>query len=181
VSKRLPLWFAAVVPSMAAGHVAAYALSGTALNDGHHGWLTPALEVSAAAFIALGAVIVASTLLRAGLFRRSKIESSVLALAPRLAASQLLLFGVAETFEGRAITPGGIATQLAFALLAAYLLSLFSKLVARCIACADEAGSYLERLARATVAFAIVDPAPRAVTLSATAGNSRFQRPPPFA
>ncbi len=181
MSKRLPLWFAAIVPSMAAGHVAGYALAGTTAGDGHHGWLTPALEVSAAALIALGALIVASTLLRAGLFRRSTVESSVLALAPRLAAAQILLFGAAETFEGRAITPGGIATQLASALLAAYVLSLFSKLVERCIACADEAGSYLERIVAATATFALIDPAPRAVALFASAGNSRFQRPPPFA
>ncbi len=181
VSKRLPLWFAAVVPSMALGHVAGYALSGTTAADGHHGWLTPALEVSAAALIGIGALIVASTLLRAGIFRRSTIESSVLALAPRLAASQILLFGAAETFEGRAITPAGIATQLASALLAAYVLSLFSKLIERCIVCADEAGSYLERIAAATTTFSLIHPQPRAVALFVSAGNSRFQRPPPYA
>jgi hypothetical protein len=166
---------------MAAGHVAAYALTGITLSDGRHGWLTPTLEFTAAALAALGALIVASSLLRAGIFRRSKIESSVLALAPRLAASQLLLFGAAETFEGRAITPAGIATQLASALLAAYVLSLFSKLVERCIVCADEAGSYLERLGKTATSFTLIVPAPRAVALFASAGSSRFQRPPPFA
>jgi hypothetical protein len=181
VSRRLPLWFAAVVPSMAAGHVAGYALSGTTAADGRHGWLSPTLELSAAVLVGLGALIVANTLLRAGLFKRSKIEGSVLAVMPRLAASQLLLFVAAETFEGRNITPAGIATQLASALMAAYMLSLFSKLIERCIACADEACSYLERLVTATPAFSIIDPAPRALTLFATAGNSRFQRPPPFA
>jgi len=181
VSKRLPLWFAVVIPSMAAGHVAGYALSGVSTADGRHGWLTPALEVSAAALLGLGALIVASTLLRAGVFRRSNIESSILSLAPRLAASQIVLFVAAETLEGRAITPAGIATQIASALLAAYVLSLFSKLVKRCIACADEAGSYLERIITATAAFAVIEPAPRTVTLFASAGNSRFQRPPPFA
>jgi len=181
VSKRLPLWFAAVVPSMAAGHVAGYALSGVSAADGRHGWLSPALEIGAAALIGLGALIVASTLLRAGIFRRSKIESSVIALAPRLAASQLALFVAAETFEGRSITPAGVATQLVSAVLAAYTLSLFSKLIERCIASAGEAGSYLERLAAAAAAFALIDPAPRAVALFASAGNNRFQRPPPFA
>jgi hypothetical protein len=181
VSKRLPLWFAAVIPSMAAGHAAGYALSGLSLADARHGWLSPALEVCGAALIGLSALIVASTLLRAGIFRRSKIESSVMALAPRLAASQLVLFVAAETFEGRTVTPAGVATQLVSALLAAYTLSLFSKLVERCIACADEAGSYLERLAAVTATFALVDPAPRTVALFASAGNSRFQRPPPFA
>lgn len=166
---------------MASGHIAAYALTGVALNDGRHGWLLPALDVSAAASIALGALIVAGTLLRAGVFQRTQIESSLLALAPRLAASQLFVFGVVETLEGRAVTPAGIAAQLASALLAAYALSLFSRLVARCIACADEAGRYLERFAGASAVFAIADPAPRTVTLFATAGNSRFQRPPPFA
>jgi hypothetical protein len=181
VSRRLALWFAAVIPSMAAGHVAGYALSGTTAADGRHGWLSPTLELSAAALVGLGALIVASTLFRAGLFKRSKIESSVLALAPRVAAAQLVLFTLVETFEGRSVTPAGIATQLASALIAAYMLSLFSRLVKRCIACADEAGSYLERLAAPARAFSIVDPAPRALSLFATAGNSRFQRPPPFA
>ena len=181
MSKRLPLWFAAVVPAMAAGHVAGYAMSGVSAADGRHGWLSPAVEVCAAALIGLGALIIASTLLQTGIFRRSTIERSVMALAPRLAASQLALFVAAETFEGRAITPAGIATQLVSALLAAYMLSLFSKLIVRCIACADEAGCYLERLVAATTAFAFVDPAPRASALFASAGSSRFQRPPPFA
>ncbi len=97
VSKRLPLWFAAVIPSMVAGHVAGYALSGVSMADSRHGWLTPAIEVSAAALIGLAALILASTLLRAGILRRSTIERSVVALAPRLAASQLVLFVAAET------------------------------------------------------------------------------------
>ncbi len=177
----MPLWLAAVVPSMAAGHVAGYTLTGITLTDGRHGWLTPTLELAGAAFVVLSVLIVASALLRAGIFRRSKIEGSVLALAPRLAAAQLILFAAAETFEGHAITPAGIATQLASALLAAYGLSLFSKLIERCIVCADEAGSYLERLSKTAASFTLIKPAPRAVTLFASAGNSRFQRPPPFA
>jgi hypothetical protein len=181
VSKRLPLWIAAVVPSMAAGHVAGYALAGISAADGRHGWLSPAVEIGAAALIGLSALIVAGSLLRAGIFRRSQIESSVMALAPRLAASQLVLFVLAETVEGRSVSPAGIATQIFSALLAAYVLSLFGKLVERCIAGADEAGRYLERLAAATVAFALIDPAPRAVALLASTGTSRFQRPPPFA
>ncbi len=181
VSKRLPLWLAAVVPSMAAGHVAGYALSGLSSADGRHGWLSPALEVCGAALIGLGALIIASTLLRAGVFRRSQIESSVLALAPRLAASQLVLFVAAETFEGRSITPAGIATQIVSALLAAYMLSLFSRIIERCIAGAAEAGSYLDRLAAVTAAFSLIESAPRSLALFASAGNSRFQRPPPFA
>ncbi len=181
VSKRLPLWIAAVVPSMAGGHIAGYALAGVSAADGRHGWLSPALEIGAAALIGLGALMLAATLLRAGIFRRSQIEGSVIALAPRLAASQLVLFLVAETLEGRTGTPAGIATQIVSALLAAYVLSLFGRLVERCIAGADEAGSYLERLAAATAVFGLIDPAPRTVTLFASAGNSRFQRPPPFA
>ena len=180
MTKRLPLWFAAVVPSMAAGHVAGYALSGLSAADSSHGWLSPALEVCAAALIGLSALIVASTLLRTGIFRRSQLESSLVALAPRLAASQIVLFVAAERFEGRSITPAGIATQLLSALIAAYVLSLFGKLVERCIASADESGRYLERLAAGAAAFALIDPAPRIATLFASAGTSRFQRPPPF-
>jgi len=181
VSKRLPLWIAAVVPSMAAGHIAGYALTGITVSDGRHGWLTPTLEFSAATLLGLAALIVAGTLSRAGFLQRSKIESSVLALTPRLAASQLFLFVVIETFEGRSITPAGIATQILSALLAAYALSLFSKLVKRCIVFADEAGSYLERLVKAAASFAFAESAPRRIALFATAGSSRFQRPPPFA
>jgi len=60
----------------------------------------------------------AATMLGSGVFRRSTIEGSVMSLAPRLAASQLVLCVAAETFEGGTITPAGIVTQLASALLA---------------------------------------------------------------
>lgn len=181
VKRRPPLWFAVAFPAMALGHIAGYGLSGATLADGRHAWLAPALELCATALTGLAALVLVRALLRAGIFAPSKIESSVVALAPRLAVSQLVLFAAAETFEGRAITPAGIATQLASALLAAYALSLFTKLVERCIASAEEAGRYLERLTAAPATFALVEPAPRAAALFATAGTSRFQRPPPFA
>jgi len=181
VRKSLPLWFGAVVPSMLVGHAAGYALSGRPLIDARHGWFASALENSSIALIALCAILVACALLYAGFFKHSSIERSLVELWPRLAIAQIVLFAAAESAEGLHLTPAGILTQIATALCAAYLLSLFSRLLLRCIAHTDEAQRYLQRLLEEVAAFVCREPAPRSVTLFASAGHSRFQRPPPFA
>jgi len=179
VRKSLPLWFAAVIPSMLVGHAAAYTLSGRTMADGRHAWLAPTLECSLAVLLGVCSVVLASTLLRWGIFKRTNVERSLFELWPRLALAQLVLFGATESLEGVHVTLFGIAVQLVTALCAAYFLSLFSRLVVRCIAGADQASRYLERLLTETVALAGREPAPRSVALLACAGHNRFQRPPP--
>jgi len=166
---------------MLVGHAAGYALSGRPLIDARHGWFASALENSSIALIALCAILVACALLYAGFFKHSSIERSLVELWPRLAIAQIVLFAAAESAEGLHLTPAGILTQIATALCAAYLLSLFSRLLLRCIAHTDEAQRYLQRLLEEVAAFVCREPAPRSVTLFASAGHSRFQRPPPFA
>lgn len=180
VRRSLPIWCAAVIPSMLVGHAAAYALAGRTVTDARHGWLAPTLECSLAVLLGVCTLLLASTLLRWGIFKRTKAERSLLELWPRLALAQLVLFGAIENWEGAHVTLLGIAAQLVTALCAAYLLSLFSRLIVRCIAGADRASRYLERLLTETVAFAGSEPAPRSFALLACAGHSRFQRPPPL-
>ena len=177
--KSLPLWCAAVIPSMLVGHAAAYTLLGRTMTDARHGWLIPALECSLAVLLGACTLFLASALLRWGIFKRTNVERSLVELWPRLALTQLLLFGAIESAEGARITLLAIAAQLVTALCAAYLLSLFSRLMMRCIAGADRAGRYLERLLTETVALVGRESAPRSVALLACAGHNRFQRPPP--
>lgn len=151
------------------------------MTDARHGWLAPTLECSAAALIALCTVVLVSTLLRARILRRTRIERSLFELWPRLALAQLILFGAAEGIEGAHVTLLGIAVQIAAALCAAYLFWAFSRLVVRCIAGMDEASRYLQRLLTEIASFAGREPAPRTVALLACAGHNRFQRPPPQA
>lgn len=179
VRKSLPLWCAAVIPSMLVGHAAAYALLGRTMTDARHGWLVPTLECSLAVLLGVCTLFLTSALLRWGIFKHTHVERSLLELWPRLALTQIVLFGAIENAEGARITLLGIAAQLLTALCAAYLLSLFSRLMVRCIAGADRAGRYLERLLTETVALAGREPAPRSVALLACAGHNRFQRPPP--
>jgi hypothetical protein len=164
---------------MLVGHAAAYALSGWTMTDARHGWLAPTLECSLAVLLGICTLLLASTLLRWGIFKRTNVERSLLELWPRLALAQLVLFGATENLEGVHITLLGIVAQLVTALCAAYLLSLFSRLIVRCIAGADQAGRYLQRLLTEAVALAGREPAPRSVALFACAGHNRFQRPPP--
>ena len=177
----LPLWFAAVVPSMLLGHAAGYLLLGRPLTDARHGWFAFALENSTATLIAFCAILFAAALVHAGLFKQTRIEQSLTELWPRLAVAQIALFAAAESAEGLHLTFTGVLTQIIAALCAAYLLSLFSRLLQRCVSGTREASRYLERLQSQVVTFVGFERAPRAVALFACAGHSRFQRPPPFA
>ncbi len=166
---------------MLLGHAAGYALSGRPLIDARHGWFAATLENSIVTLVAVCAVLAACALLYAGFFKQTRIERSLIELWPRLVLAQIALFATTETLEGLHITFAGIVTQIAAALCAAYLLSLFSRMLLRCIAGTEEASRYLQRLLEDIAAFACRVPAPRACALSACAGHSRFQRPPPFA
>ena len=180
VRKSLPLWVAAALPAMLAGHAAAYAWAGSPVADGRHAWFAPTLEWSAAALATICALLVATALSRSGILARTRVELSVIESWPRLALTQLLLFGAVETLEGHSVTLLAVAMQLAAAFCAACLLYLFSRLVERCIDATAEASRYLERLFAAAAVFAGRELASRTVALSVTAGHSRFQRPPPF-
>lgn len=166
---------------MLAGHAAAYALEGKALVDGRHGWYLFTLENSAAAFFAIAAILVGCALLFAKQLKQANFQASIVQLFPRFAIAQIVLFSSVESAEGLHVTAWGVAAQLLTALCAAYLLSLFSRLLTACITTAEYLAECLERFADCRQLFVLRDPAPRSLTLSATAGSSRFQRPPPFA
>ncbi len=154
-------------------------LAGRTMADGHHAWFAPTLEISAAVLIALCLALAGSALMRARVVAQVGVERSLMALWPRLAVAQFVLFAGMERAEGTHATLLGYAVQMAVALVAALVLSLFARLLARCIDSASEAGRYLERLF-AEVATII---SRRSVwcpsTLAVQIGSHRFVRPPP--
>ena len=179
--RRLPLWIAAVVPATLVGHGLAYALAGRSASDAHHAWVAPALECSLALLAALGCALVAGALMKAGIMVHTAAERSTIELWPRLALMQLLMFSLMERAEGTHAGAMGCAIQLVVALAVAYVLSLFSRLIVRCIAVAGEACEYLERLCD-NVAAVFITPQPQcaAYALAVRAGSARFKRPPPI-
>lgn len=181
MKRSLPLWLAAVVPAALAGHGLVYALAGRSTADGHHAWLAPALECSLALLATLCLLIGGGALIKSGILAQTRIERSCLELWPRLACAQTAVFAFVEHAEGAHVTLLGIAVQIAVALLAAYVLSLFMRLVARCLETADDACAYLARLLGDRAPFVPRSPLTVACALAVRAGTSRFQRPPPFA
>ncbi|MGZ3506567.1 MAG: hypothetical protein ACXWNK_15520 [Vulcanimicrobiaceae bacterium] len=178
---KLPLWLAAVVPAALAGHALAYALSGRSAADPQHAWVTPALECSLAFLVALCLLLVGGSLVKAGILMHTAAERSCAALWPRFALCQLAIFCAMERAEGARVGLLGVAVQALIALCAAYLLSLFARLLLRCIEGAHAASRYLERLFSSVTSFVSRRPAPIAYALAIHAGTSRFQRPPPIA
>lgn len=179
VKRALPLWIAAVVPSTVAGHALAYAFSGQTAADGRHAWMQPALEISLALAAAMCVLVWAESLLRAGILVHTSHERSPLALWPRLALTQLTLFAAIEYAEGAHAGAAGLAAQGITALLAALLLAAFASFLARCAAGTRAASRYLQRLFADVTLFVSRHPIALAHALSVSAGNARFQRPPP--
>lgn len=180
VRKSLPLWAAAVLPAMLAGHAAAYALTGGTLADGRHAWFAFSVQWSLAALTTACMFVLAHALTRSGFLTRTRVELSIAESWPRLALAQLILFGAVESFEGHSVTLMALAIQIAAAFCAACLLYLFGRLVERCMDASLEASRYLQRLFAKAAAFAGREFAPRAIALSVSSRHSRFQRPPPF-
>ena len=178
--KRLPLWLAVAVPAMLLGHAGGYALAGRQIVDARHGWFAFALENSGVALIAVCAVLIACALFYSRALKSARIETSLLQLWPRMAVAQIALFACAESAEGLQVTVIGILTQLAVAFCAAYFLSLFSRLLVRCVESSAEAARYLARLFNTGSILVGTDPAPLTLKLFACAGPKSFQRPPPF-
>lgn len=181
MKRPLPVWIAAVVPATLVGHGLAYAAGGRSAGDPQHAWVAPALECSIAVLAALCCALVSGSLLKAGIMAHTAAERLVTELWPRLAASQLVFFSVMERAEGTHASIAGCIVQVVIALAAAYVLSLFSRLLVRCIASADAACEYLRRLAGDfTSVFVSREPQSIALALAVRAGNARFQRPPPI-
>jgi hypothetical protein len=181
VKRALPLWIAAVVPATLVGHGLAYALAGRSSSDAQHAWIAPALECSLAVLAALCCALVSGALLKAGVMIHTAAERSTIELWPRLAFAQLLLFSAMERIEGTHASIAGCVMQMLVALAVAYVLALFSRLLVRCIASAEAACEYLERLACGAASI-FIPRAPQSVAhaLAVRAGNARFQRPPPI-
>lgn len=180
MKRPLPVWIAAVVPATLVGHGLAYAVGGRSSADAHHAWVAPALECSLALLAALCCALLAGALLKAGVFVHTAAERSTIELWPRLAVAQLVLFAVMERLEGTHAGLLGSLVQVLVALCVAYVLSLFSRLLVRCIAHAQAASRYLQRLLDESARFVSRRPSCIAHELAVRAGTARFQRPPPI-
>lgn len=180
MKRPLPVWIAAVVPATLVGHGLAYALAGRSGADGHHAWVAPALECSLAVLAALCCALLAGALLKAGVLAHTAAERSTIELWPRLAIVQLVMFSVMERLEGGHAEILGSLVQVLVALCVAYVLSLFSRLLVRCIAKAHAASHYLQRLLDGGTRFVSRRPSCVAHELAVRAGTARFQRPPPI-
>lgn len=180
MKRPLPLWIAAAVPATLAGHGLAYALAGRSAADGHHAWLAPAFECSLAILLAASLLMIGGTLLKAGILMHTAAERSCMELWPRLACMQLSLFFIMEHAEGAHVSLLGAVVQIALAAAVAYVLSLFARLLVRCMQGTQAASRYLERLLSGAAPFVGRRPQPAlARALAVRAGTSRFQRPPP--
>ncbi len=177
--RPLPLWLAVVVPSMIAGHALAYALGGRPMSDEHHAWVGPLLEGSLALTLALATWLLGGVFLRARLFSGQIAERHVLALWPRLALLQLVIFCAIERAEGAPFTLTGCAVQVVVALLGAYIVSLFSDVLDACAHSAAEAAHYLERLASPSSIFVRRQPFEATFARVAPWASARFGRAPP--
>lgn len=181
MKRALPLWLAAVVPATLAGHGLAYALSGRSVADGHHAWMAPVLEVSLGLFTAACMVLTVDALVRAGVFAHTAAERSWLALWPRLSIAQLALFATIEQLEGTHAGVFGCAVQIFVALITAYVLYAFARLLVRCAHSSEAASRFLQRILQSVTSFVSRRPTAISYALAVHAGRSRFQRPPPQA
>lgn len=179
MKRALPLWLAAVVPTTLAAHGLAYILSGRSTAGAEHAWVMPAMECSVAFLVALCTAATASALLRAGVFMHTAAEHSTIALWGRLAVSQIAIFALMEQAEGSHAGLFGCAVQVLAALCVAFLLALFSRMLARCVRCARSFSRYIERISRIGSTFVPRRPRSIAYALFVCAGSARFQRPPP--
>jgi len=126
-------------------------------------------------------MMLADALLKAGILIHTAAERSTIELFPRLAVAQLAMFAAMERLEGTHAGPLGCAVQIIVALCVAYGLSLFSRLLVRCITGAQAASRYLQRLLDdCTARFVSRRPYSTAHALAVRAGTARFQRPPPI-
>jgi hypothetical protein len=168
------------MPATLVAHGLAYAIAGRSGADPQHAWVAPALECSVAVLAALCCALVADALVKAGVLIHTAAERSTLELWPRLALAQLVMFSAMERLEGTSAGVAGCVIQIAVALCVACVLSLFSRLLVRCIVHAEAAWQYLQRLTSSPRAlFVCYRPLCIASVLAVRAGSARFQRPPP--
>lgn len=176
MNRRL-LWLLAAIPGALAGHTLAYALTGQAQSDGHHGYLAPALQYS----VVLLAGVCGMLLLRAlsKVAREKAPQLCIHHVWLRLAVAQILFYAAVESLEGFAISPGATVAQLVVALLVALVLVQFSRLLSHAERAAEEGSRYLERLCAASPLHVFFNDRSPAYALCIAAGKARFQRPPP--
>jgi len=180
VKRALPLWLVAVVPTTLAAHGLAYVLAHRSLSGPQHTWVLPTFDVSIAVLLTSCAVLLAGALLRAGILAHTSVEHSTRGLWMRLSCAQLLLFVAMERAEGTHAGVLGCVAQVAAALCVAFLLTLFSRVLAGCVIAGESAMRYIDRLATGAPSFVARRPRAAAYALFASAGSSRFQRPPPY-
>lgn len=181
MKRPFPVWLAAVAPATLAGHAAAYALCACSTADGRHGWIVPVLDVSLAFLCAALLFCAGESLIEARILAHTPAERSFVPLFWRLAACQTLLFLAMEQIEGAHIDFSGVLAQIAVALIAAYMLSLFARLLTACAAGALAASTYLQRILEPLASFASRCPRLRAYAPTVRFDCPQFQRPPPAA
>ncbi len=175
----LPLWLTAVLPGTIAGHAIAYASSGRTAAGGDHIWVVPAAEASVAILLTLSLTLIGGHLLRARVLAHTLAERSAMALWPRLAIAQVLLFAAVERAEGTMPSLLGFAVQLTVALCAAVLLAAFARVLAKCARNSEDASRYLQRLFTHASRFVHYEPPVPAHALAGPRTARRFARPPP--
>jgi hypothetical protein len=157
----------------------AYAVLGRSMNGAPHEWVGPAVEYSLVLLGFVAAAAIGGTLLRFGILAHTAIERSCLSLWPRLAIAQAALFISAERLEGSRAGIVGVAVQIGAALAAAYLVSLFARVISACERLVDQVCRYCGRARRRVALIPRCRCTPH-FSLAVCAGISRFQRPPPL-
>ena len=179
--RPLPLWLAAVLPSMIVGHALAYAFGGRSAAANHHAWVLPVLEGSLALTLSVGMALMGGAFVRARVLAGHLVQRSLIELWPRLAVCQVLLFCGIERAEGTNPTVLGCVMQVLVALFAAYIISVFARVVAACSRNAEEAAEHLKRLFALPSIFLQRETSGSAFALLVPASSGRSLRAPPFA
>ncbi|HVA29537.1 MAG TPA: hypothetical protein VNF68_15250 [Candidatus Baltobacteraceae bacterium] len=179
MKRPLPLWIFAAIPATLAGHALAYALGGRVMADGHHRWFGPLLECALALLLAVSLWLLGDVMVKARVLARDIIERNALRLWPRMAAAQVVLFLSIEGIEGTSIRWTDVAVQVLVALIAAYALGLFARVLEACARGTAQAVRYLERLRRANLSFAGREPSTQSIAATLIFGTFRWGRAPP--
>ncbi len=179
MKRPIPLWIFAAIPATLAGHALAYALDGRAMVDGHHRWFGPLLECALAALLAVALWLLGDVMVKARVLARDVLERRCMRLWPRMAVVQIVAFLSIERAEGTSIGWTGVGVQILVALIAAYALGLFARVLEACARGTAQAARYLERLWRAHLSFTGREPRAQAFAPAPAFETSRWGRAPP--
>lgn len=160
-----------------AGHAVTYLLEGRTMDDGHHGYFSPSLEIALASALLCGMLMAARLTLSR---RRAANPPALPVLSAVLATLQVAGFVALESWEGNAPDAIGCVVEALTALIVAVIVSLFVAFVERCVT--TVAPTYRRRSLDAAPAIRrlsenLVRPS---LLLAVCVGVRRFKRPPPI-